>query len=139
VRCGCCCGSIFLFFFFFQAEDGIRDFHVTGVQTCALPISGMAEALVQSHRKSIELLPTLPEPWEAGEVSGLMARGGFKLSIQWEDSKLTEATILSLYGKPLQLSYKHSIVIIDETSGISYNGNEVIETVAGHTYRVQLA
>src|SRR5690606_40641497 len=26
------------FFFFFQAEDGIRDFHVTGVQTCALPI-----------------------------------------------------------------------------------------------------
>src|SRR5690606_39785244 len=25
---------------FFQAEDGIRDFHVTGVQTCALPISG---------------------------------------------------------------------------------------------------
>src|SRR5690606_40111626 len=28
----------FLLFFFFQAEDGIRDFHVTGVQTCALPI-----------------------------------------------------------------------------------------------------
>src|SRR5690606_39752763 len=27
--------------FFFQAEDGIRDFHVTGVQTCALPISMM--------------------------------------------------------------------------------------------------
>src|SRR5690606_39590827 len=27
-------------FFFFQAEDGIRGFHVTGVQTCALPISG---------------------------------------------------------------------------------------------------
>src|SRR5690606_39307364 len=26
-------------YFFFQAEDGIRDFHVTGVQTCALPIS----------------------------------------------------------------------------------------------------
>src|SRR5690606_39723593 len=30
--------SHLLFFFFFQAEDGIRDFHVTGVQTCALPI-----------------------------------------------------------------------------------------------------
>src|SRR6266496_6171163 len=27
------------FFFFFQAEDGIRDLYVTGVQTCALPIS----------------------------------------------------------------------------------------------------
>src|SRR5690606_40962383 len=31
---------VLCFFFFFQAEDGIRDFHVTGVQTCALPISG---------------------------------------------------------------------------------------------------
>src|SRR5438874_6973393 len=30
--------SYFLFFFFFQAEDGIRDLYVTGVQTCALPI-----------------------------------------------------------------------------------------------------
>src|SRR2546422_11444445 len=30
------------FFFFFQAEDGIRDVAVTGVQTCALPISGAA-------------------------------------------------------------------------------------------------
>src|SRR5207249_6088445 len=30
----------FYFFFFFQAEDGIRDRNVTGVQTCALPISG---------------------------------------------------------------------------------------------------
>src|SRR5690606_40200484 len=28
----------YCFYFFFQAEDGIRDFHVTGVQTCALPI-----------------------------------------------------------------------------------------------------
>src|SRR5207302_3113817 len=29
--------------FFFQAEDGIRDFHVTGVQTCALPIYGLGD------------------------------------------------------------------------------------------------
>src|SRR5256886_4723201 len=31
--------KMFYFFFFFQAEDGIRDLTVTGVQTCALPIS----------------------------------------------------------------------------------------------------
>src|SRR5258707_10315780 len=30
---------VVIFFFFFQAEDGIRDIGVTGVQTCALPIS----------------------------------------------------------------------------------------------------
>src|SRR5215467_15136704 len=29
----------YYFFFFFQAEDGIRDYKVTGVQTCAIPIS----------------------------------------------------------------------------------------------------
>src|SRR5690606_25226757 len=33
------------FFFFFQAEDGIRAFHVTGVQTCALPISRLYSSL----------------------------------------------------------------------------------------------
>src|SRR5437870_13160781 len=33
-------------FFFFQAEDGIRDGHVTGVQTCALPISALIAAIL---------------------------------------------------------------------------------------------
>src|SRR3989454_8665141 len=36
-----------LFFFFFQAEDGIRDYKVTGVQTCALPISREGLGLTQ--------------------------------------------------------------------------------------------
>src|SRR5690625_7777687 len=38
-------------FFFFQAEDGIRDGHVTGVQTCALPISSKRAV---SHRTASE-------------------------------------------------------------------------------------
>src|SRR6266566_2960425 len=36
--------NFFYFFFFFQAEDGIRDYKVTGVQTCALPISSVVVA-----------------------------------------------------------------------------------------------
>src|SRR5690606_40775226 len=36
--------------FFFQAEDGIRDFHVTGVQTCALPIF---EVAVDGRRRGV--------------------------------------------------------------------------------------
>src|SRR5690606_39858603 len=41
--------SLLLFyFFFFQAEDGIRDFHVTGVQTCALPIFGGALGVIRA-------------------------------------------------------------------------------------------
>src|SRR2546427_11323636 len=38
----------FFFFFFFQAEDGIRDLTVTGVQTCALPISNAPFLLKRS-------------------------------------------------------------------------------------------
>src|SRR5207253_8179498 len=40
------------FFFFFQAEDGIRDGHVTGVQTCALPISPEYHGDSRSEGKS---------------------------------------------------------------------------------------
>src|SRR5690625_6486880 len=45
--------AIRVFFFFFQAEDGIRDGHVTGVQTCALPISStcVAWATTESDRE----------------------------------------------------------------------------------------
>src|SRR2546426_3498146 len=39
-------------FFFFQAEDGIRDYKVTGVQTCALPISGVPVRTAVVARKS---------------------------------------------------------------------------------------
>src|SRR5690349_22576104 len=44
ILCSVCVGGVSVlpcsFFFFFQAEDGIRDLYVTGVQTCALPICG---------------------------------------------------------------------------------------------------
>src|SRR5690606_40484962 len=43
--------------FFFQAEDGIRDFHVTGVQTCALPISltSLGETLNEQQVQDLTL------------------------------------------------------------------------------------
>src|SRR2546430_6027628 len=40
-------------FFFFQAEDGIRDLTVTGVQTCALPISGSYRAELACELRAI--------------------------------------------------------------------------------------
>src|SRR6266487_2435658 len=52
------------FFFFFQAEDGIRDGRVTGVQTCALPISstaGLAILLNEGVGDTIRVSLT-PEP-----------------------------------------------------------------------------
>src|SRR3712207_8339841 len=47
------------FFFFFQAEDGIRDIGVTGVQTCALPIltqQGLAVLVTSGTRTSAALI-----------------------------------------------------------------------------------
>src|SRR2546430_15544222 len=40
-----------VFFFFFQAEDGIRDLTVTGVQTCALPISVASLTVLDRHNE----------------------------------------------------------------------------------------
>src|SRR5205823_11339453 len=55
----------FFFFFFFQAEDGIRDKLVTGVQTCALPISRMkSQSLAASHpRCRYTQLPSSSSCW----------------------------------------------------------------------------
>src|SRR5258707_3703560 len=63
----CYCGSMSrqsisrlqLEFFFFQAEDGIRDIGVTGVQTCALPISlEVFRQMDPDHYKSLGKVPT---------------------------------------------------------------------------------
>src|SRR5437762_10413520 len=64
----------FFFFFFFQAEDGIRDTSVTGVQTCALPISVEQANLLRTvlRQHSGVLGPEIPvqqrlRPPELGE------------------------------------------------------------------------
>src|SRR5688572_31854796 len=51
---------VLFFFFFFQAEDGIRDLTVTGVQTCALPISrvGTTPWRRSSERTAASLVET---------------------------------------------------------------------------------
>src|SRR5690606_40966565 len=46
-----------VFVFFFQAEDGIRGFHVTGVQTCALPIYRGGVAMVGEAGRELVRLP----------------------------------------------------------------------------------
>ena len=49
-------GGEYMFFFFFQAEDGIRDISVTGVQTCALPISERMKGVGRQLLKGRDLL-----------------------------------------------------------------------------------
>src|SRR2546430_13736701 len=60
-------GMILTRFFFFQAEDGIRDLTVTGVQTCALPISAPPEGL--DSIQPPDLAPTGSNTWSVGAGS----------------------------------------------------------------------
>src|SRR5690625_7204065 len=66
--------------FFFQAEDGIRDGHVTGVQTCALPISpSIAQVLAVRSVFSVwgyRLIPSRIVSGSAVEVGALAAEVG---------------------------------------------------------------
>src|SRR5699024_11412576 len=54
---------IVVVFFFFQAEDGIRDRNVTGVQTCALPISNMERSLTMELVRVTEAAALSSSRW----------------------------------------------------------------------------
>jgi len=67
--------------------------------------AGIAEMLLQSHADYIELLPALPPALPSGKVTGLMARGGFQVDMEWKDGILTSAKLLSKLGNQLEIKY----------------------------------
>ncbi|MDB4581522.1 glycoside hydrolase N-terminal domain-containing protein [Draconibacterium sp.] len=72
--------------------------------------AGIAEMLIQSHSGEVNLLPCLPNELPDGKVSGLMARGGHEVAMEWKNGKLVQVRIKSKLGNPVKVRYGAKVI-----------------------------
>lgn len=82
--------------------------------------AGVTEMLLQSHMGFIQLLPALPDAWRNGSITGICAKGNFKVSISWKEGKLEKATFLSKSGAPCKVKYGDDELMFKTTKGKIY-------------------
>lgn len=68
--------------------------------------AGIIEMLMQSTEQKIHLLPALPGEWIKGSISGICARGGFVVSLKWDNNKLISSEITARETGSTTLIYK---------------------------------
>ena len=83
-------------------------------------VAGVTEMLLQSHAGFIDLLPSLPDAWPTGQISGLRARGNFGIDLSWEKGMLKEARIQSNGGGICQVRYGDRLLKFPTKKGKTY-------------------
>ncbi|KAI0894191.1 Six-hairpin glycosidase-like protein [Annulohypoxylon nitens] len=94
-------------------------------------VAAITEVLLQSHLGFVHLLPAPASQIPTGTVSGLVARGGFEVSLSWKDGKFVEAKIKSKLGGKLTVRIADGIAF-----NIDGEAVEAVETLAGQTYSI---
>ncbi|KAI1380069.1 Six-hairpin glycosidase-like protein [Hypoxylon crocopeplum] len=92
-------------------------------------VAAITETLLQSHLGLVHLLPAPASQIPTGSASGLIARGGFEVSLSWEEGKFVQAKIKSLRGGKLAVRVSDGV-----SFKIDGNTMEEVETTAGQTY-----
>jgi alpha-L-fucosidase 2 len=83
-------------------------------------VPGMAAMLlVQAHGGELQLLPALPAAWPSGKITGIRARGGFEVDLEWSEDKLVRAKIHSHAGLPLKVRNGPELAVFDLAKGES--------------------
>ncbi|ANH82227.1 alpha-L-fucosidase [Niabella ginsenosidivorans] len=78
--------------------------------------AGMTEMLLQSHEGYLFLLPALPSVWKKGVISGIKARGNFTVAINWDNGRLSKATIYSEKGGVCRLRTLQPVKVLEVQS-----------------------
>ena len=101
--------------------------------------AGIVEMLLQSHHGAVELFPTLPDAWGEGQVTGLRARGGFVVDLEWTDGRKF-ARIVSTLGRDLCVKYNGYLRVGDEQHAIVAEGEQKVlfQTEVGQKYDIAL-
>ncbi|MDE5750520.1 MAG: glycoside hydrolase family 95 protein, partial [Duncaniella sp.] len=97
--------------------------------------SGVAEMLMQSQGGYIELLPALPDAWSDGEFTGLCARGGFDVDVNWKNGRVQKAVVRSKAGNVCRIKFDGAASALASVPGaVIEDGCLVFPTDKGMEY-----